>query len=204
MVLFSCHSSSPVGVLVSMRVLFRNAAQPVHKPLNKTSTPHQVLIQIQDLSCERELFQTQFVHERPVFRCCQESPPLEIRSAGMLPEWAAFAMEDGKICVFGHWCFKNCWWLHDGSTCDRQSVASANSYVGGVRRTCSRLFTCCRGEHTHSGSKVWLPLSGADSEQFSFYVVPSEATPVLFGLDMIREFGLVIDVSFSFCYSTRL
>ena len=49
-----------------------------------------------------------------------------------------------------------------------------------------------------------LPLPGEDLEQFSVYVVPSEATPTLFGLELIREFGLVIDASLSQCCSTRL
>ena len=47
-------------------------------------------------------------------------------------------------------------------------------------------FTFAGGEQAHSGTKVWLPLQGTDSEQFSVYVVLSEATPILFGLDMIR------------------
>ena len=49
----------------------------------------------------------------------------------------------------------------------------------------------------------WLPLLGAGSQQFSVYVIPSEATPILFGLDVVREFGLGIDFLLSHSYSTR-
>ena len=58
-------------------------------------------------------------------------------------------------------------------------------------------FAFAGGEQAQSGTKVWRPLPGADSEQFSVYVVPSEVTPILFGLHMTWQFGLVIDASLS-------
>ena len=34
-------------------------------------------------------------------------------------------------------------------------------------------------------------------------IVPSEVTPILLGLDMLREFGLVINTDSAHCYSTK-
>ena len=50
---------------------------------------------------------------------------MQIRTAGVFAEWATFAVEDVQ-----HFC----WWLHDGSTCDRQSVAAADSDVYEISR----------------------------------------------------------------------
>ena len=36
------------------------------------------------------------------------------------------------------------------------------------------------------------------------FIVPSEVTPILVGLDMLREFGLVIYADSAHCYSTKL
>ena len=56
-------------------------------------------------------------------------------------------------------------------------------------------FTFPGGEQAQSGTQVRLLLPGADSAQLSVYVAPSEATPILCGLDMVRDFGLAIDAS---------
>ena len=39
---------------------------------------------------------------------------------------------------------------------------------------------------------------------FAVHIVPSEVTPILLGLDMLREFDLVINVDPAHCYSTKL
>ena len=36
------------------------------------------------------------------------------------------------------------------------------------------------------------------------HIVPSEVTPILLGLDMLREFGLVTNADSAHCYSTKL
>ena len=56
-------------------------------------------------------------------------------------------------------------------------------------------FTLAGDEQPHSVTKCGFRLPGTDSGHFSVYVVPSEVTPILFGLDMIREFRLLIDAS---------
>ena len=81
---------------------------------------------------------------------------------GLLSLWKTF-----RVCLAGHWCFENCWWLHYDSTCNRLSVASVDSNVD---------------------ESAELAVTRNDSEQFSIYVLPREATPILFRLDMIRGF----------------
>ena len=44
---------------------------------------------------------------------------------------------------------------------------------------------------------MWLSLSIANSERFFVHVVPSEATSILFELDMIREFELKLVTPFT-------
>ena len=39
---------------------------------------------------------------------------------------------------------------------------------------------------------------------FAVHIGPSEVTPMLLGLDMLREFGLVINADSAHCYSTKL
>ena len=65
-------------------------------------------------------------------------------------------------------------------------------------------FTFAGGEKAHSETRIWLPLPGTRQERFAVHVVPSEVTPILLGLDMLREFGLVINVDLPYCYSTKL
>ena len=36
------------------------------------------------------------------------------------------------------------------------------------------------------------------------HIVPSEVTPILLGLDMLREFGLVINADSAHCYRMKL
>ena len=49
-----------------------------------------------------------------------------------------------------------------------------------------------------------MPLPGTRHELFAVHIVPSEVTPILLGLDMLREFGLVINADSANCYSTKL
>ena len=53
-------------------------------------------------------------------------------------------------------------------------------------------FTFAGGEKAHSETRIWLPLPGTRHERFAVHIVPNEVTPILLGLDMFREFGLVI------------
>ena len=64
-------------------------------------------------------------------------------------------------------------------------------------------FTFVGGEKAHSETRIWLPLSGTRQERFVVHIVPSEVTPILLGLDMLREFGLVINVDSAHCYNMR-
>ena len=65
-------------------------------------------------------------------------------------------------------------------------------------------FTFAGGEKAHSETRIWLPLPGTRQERFAVHIVPSEVTPILLGLDMLREFGLVINVDSAHCYNTKL
>ena len=65
-------------------------------------------------------------------------------------------------------------------------------------------FTFAGGEKAHSETRIWLPLPGTRHERFAVHIVPSEVTPILLGLDMLREFGLVINADSAHCYSTKL
>ena len=48
------------------------------------------------------------------------------------------------------------------------------------------------GEQARLGTKVWRPLPGTFTEH-RVYVLPSEASPILFGLDTIRKLVLLAD-----------
>ena len=65
-------------------------------------------------------------------------------------------------------------------------------------------FTFAGGEKAHSETRIWLPLPGTRHERFAVHIVPSEVTSILLGLDMLREFGLVINADSAHCYSTKL
>ena len=73
----------------------------------------------------------------------------------------------------------------------------------GVSRSCSKLHFC-RRRKTHSETRIWLPLAGTRHERFAVHIVPSEVTPILLGLDMLREFGLVTNADSAHRYSTKL
>ena len=56
-------------------------------------------------------------------------------------------------------------------------------------------FTFAGGEKAHSETRIWLLLPGTRHERFAVHIVPSEVTPILLGLDTLREFGLVINAN---------
>ena len=64
----------------------------------------------------------------------------------------------------------------------------------GVSRSCSEFHF---REKAHSETRIWLRLPGTRHERFAVHIVPSEVTPILLGLDMLRKFGLVITCGFS-------
>ena len=65
-------------------------------------------------------------------------------------------------------------------------------------------FTFAGGEKAHSETRLWLPLPGTRHERFAVHIVPSEVTPILLSLDMLREFGLVLNADSAHCYNTKL
>ena len=65
-------------------------------------------------------------------------------------------------------------------------------------------FTFAGGEKAHSETRIWLPLPGTRHERFAVHIVLREVTPILLGLDMLREFGLVINADSAHCFSTKL
>ena len=52
------------------------------------------------------------------------------------------------------WCFENCWWLHNGTTYDRLSVATADSGVESPEPTVN--FTYPGDNQAQSGTKAWI------------------------------------------------
>ena len=101
-----------------------------------------------------------------------------------------------RLCAAGHWSIQISWRLHDGARNTAPPwLESADPAVS---------FTFAGGEKAHSETRIWLPLPGTRHERFAVRIVPSEVTPILLGLDMLREFGLVINADSAHCYSTKL
>ena len=125
-------------------------------------------------------------------------------SVGVFAEWTAFAVEDVK----------------DYALLDTGASRSVGGYmmVQYVIDCLSRntappwlesadpavSFTFAGGEKAHSETRIWSPLPCTRHERFAVHIVPSEVTPILLGLDMLREFGLVINTDSAHCYSTKL
>ena len=122
------------------------------------------------------------------FRRCAQCPP---PSVGVFAEWAALEVEDVKgyalldtgasRSVGGHMM------VHFVIDCLSENTAppwleSADPAVS---------FTFAGGQEAHSETRIWLPLPGTRHERFAVHIVPSEVTPILLGLDMLREFGLI-------------
>ena len=135
------------------------------------------------------------------FRQCTQCPS---PSVGIFAEWAAFAVEDVKgyalldtgasRSVGGYMMVQ---YVIDCLSCNTAPpwLESADPAVS---------FTFAGGEKAHSETRIWLPLPGTTHERFAVHIVPSEVTPILLGLDMLREFGLVINADSAHCYSTKL
>ena len=139
--------------------------------------------------------------EGHIFRQCTQCPS---PSVGVFAEWAAFGVEDVKgyalldtgasRSVGGYMMVQ---YVTDCLSCNTAPpwLESADPAVS---------FTFAGGEKAHSETRIWLPLPGTRHERFAVHIVPSEVTPILLGLDMLREFGLVINTDSSHCYSTKL
>ena len=133
-------------------------------------------------------------------RCTQCPSP----SVGVFAEWAAFAVEDVKGYTL----------LDTGASrsvggymmvqyvIDCLSRNTAPPWLESADPAVS--FTFAGGEKAYSETRIWLPLPGTRHERFAVHIVPSEVTPMLLGLDMLREFGLVINADSAHCYSTKL
>ena len=135
------------------------------------------------------------------FRRCTQCPT---PSVGVSAEWAAFAVEDVKGYAL----------LDTGASrsvggymmvqyvIDCLSRNTAPPWLESADPAVS--FTFAGGEKAHSETRIWLPLPGTRHERFAVHIVPSEVTPILLGLDMLREFGLEINADSAHCHSTKL
>ena len=116
-------------------------------------------------------------------------PTVHAMSLGIFAEWAAFAVEDVKGYAL----------LDTGASrsvggymmvqyvIDCLSRNTAPPWLESADPAVS--FTFAGGEKAHSETRIWLPLPGTRHERFAVHIVPSEVTPILLGLDMLREFG---------------
>ena len=124
--------------------------------------------------------------------------------SGIFAEWAAFAVED----VNGYAL------LDTGASRSVGGYMMVQYVIDCLSRNTAPpwlesadpavRFTFAGGEKAHSETRIWLPLPGTGHERFAVHIVPSEVTPILLGLDMLREFGLVINADSAHCYSTKL
>ena len=203
-----CHqpalSSAKHGCSVGTQTEPQSISSP---PSTQQHTPRAMLI------TENGMKSTKVLHSSTVgstlnrsmkvtaFRRCMQCPT---PSVGIFAEWAAFAVEDVKGYAL----------LDTGASrsvggymmvqyvIDCLSRNKAPPWVESADPAVS--FTFAGGEKAHSETLIWLPLPGTKQEHFAVHVVPSEVTPILLGLDMLREFGLVIDADSAHCYSTKL
>ena len=124
-------------------------------------------------------------------------------SAGVFAAWAAFAVEDVKGYALLDTGASRSVGGYNGAVCDRLSLPERGTTLVGISRSCSKLHFC-RRRKAHSETLIWLPLPVTRKELFAVHVVPSEVTPILLGLDMLREFVLVINVDLGFCFCNKL
>ena len=135
------------------------------------------------------------------FRQCTQCPS---PSVGIFAEWAAFAVEDVKGYAL----------LDTGASRSVGGYMTVQYVIDCLSRNTpppwlesadpAVSFTFAGGEKAHSETRIWLPLPGMRHERFAVHIVPSEVTPILLGLDMVREFGLVINTDSAHCFSTKL
>ena len=202
-----CHRRALSSAKHDCSVGTQTEPESIPPPPTQQRTPRTVLI------TENGMKSTKVFHSSTVcstlnrsmkftsFRQCNQCPS---PSVGVFAEWAAFAVEDVKGYAL----------LDTGASrsvggymmvqyvidCLSRNTAppwleSADPAVG---------FTFAGGEKAHSETRIWLPLPGTRHERFAVHIVLSEVTPILLGLDMLREFGLVINTDSAHCYSTKL
>ena len=170
-------------------------------------TPRTVLI------TENDMQSSKIYHSSPVcstlirsmkvasFRKWSQCPS---PSVGVFAEWATFAVEDVKGYAL----------LDAGASRSVGGYMMVQYVIDCLTRNTAPpwlesadpavSFTFAEGEKAHSETRIWLPLSGTRQERFAVHIVPSEVTSILLGLDILREFGLVINVDLANCYSTKL
>ena len=134
------------------------------------------------------------------FRQCTQCPS---PSVAVFAEWAAFAVKNVKGYAL----------LDTGASrsvggymmvqyvIDCLSRNTAPPWLESADPAVS--FTFAGGEKAHSETPD-LVAASRWHELFAVHIVPSEVTPILLGLDMLREFGLVINADSANCYSTKL
>ena len=65
-------------------------------------------------------------------------------------------------------------------------------------------FTFAGGGKDQARCRVWVPVPALDHQPLAIHTLPNEATPTLIGLDMLREFGIVVDYMHDRAYSYKL
>ena len=133
-------------------------------------------------------------------RCTQCPSP----SVGVFAEWAAFTVEDVKGYAL----------LDTGASRSVGGYMMVQYVIDCLSRNTAPpwlesadpavISTFAGGEKAHSETRIWLPLPGKRHDRFAVHIVPSEVTPILLDLDMLREFGLVINADLAHCYSAKL
>ena len=123
------------------------------------------------------------------FRQCTQCPT---PSVGIFAERAAFAVEARSVGGY----------MMVQYVIDCLSRNTAPPWLESADPAVS--FTFAGGENAHPETRIWLPPPGTTHERFAVHIVPSEVTPILLGLDMLREFGLMINADSTHCYSTKL
>ena len=121
-------------------------------------------------------------------QCAQCPSP----SVGVFAEWAAFAVEDVKGYAL----------LDTGASRSVGGYMMVQYVIDCLSRNTAPPWL--ESADPAVSFTIWLPLPGTRHERFAVHIVPSEVTPILLGLDMLREFGLVINADSAHCYSTRL
>ena len=86
--------------------------------------------------------------------------------------------------------------------CDRLPLPEHGATMAKVSRSCSKLYVCRRRE----GPFRDPDLAAASRDEAGAFCSTHrpEVTPILLSLDMLREFGLVMNVDLAYCYSTKL
>ena len=139
--------------------------------------------------------------EGHIFSTCTQCPS---PSVGVFAEWAAFAVEDvGGFALLDTGASRSVGgYMMVQYVIDCLSQNTAPPWLESADPAVS--FTFAGGERLiqRPGSGCRFQVRGMSV--FAVHIVPSEVTPILLGLDMLREFGLVINADSAHCYSTKL